>query len=140
MHFTVNHLFVVFRSFRSLYFCKCCEQLINAKILAHELYNNYNGNNHNLICCIYHDSIAHGTGLETCHVLLWHAILSHTPQACFEECLEFTPFWAVFHHGKDAVSRFFDSLQRTKVTICCCTVLRVLQWLAGVYVERFTTF
>ena len=45
-----------------------------------------------------------------------------------------------FRLGRDAVSRFYASLQRTKVKICCCTVLQVLQWLAGVCVERFYYF
>ena len=35
---------------------------------------------------------------------------------------------------------FFGSLQRIKVKMHCCTVLRVLQWLVGVYVERFYYF
>ena len=45
-----------------------------------------------------------------------------------------------FRRGRDAVIRFFESLQRTKVKIRYCTVLRVLQWLTGVYVERFYYF
>ena len=49
-------------------------------------------------------------------------------------------FGQFFRRGRDAVSRFFESLQRTKIKIRCCTVLRVLQWLAGVYVERFYYF
>ena len=49
----------------------------------------------------------------------------------------FGPF---FHRGRDTVSSFFESLQRTKVKIRCCTVLQVLQWLAGVYVEHFYYF
>ena len=49
-------------------------------------------------------------------------------------------FGQFFRLGRDAVSRFFESLQRTKVKIRCCTVLRVLQWLAGVYVEGFYYF
>ena len=46
----------------------------------------------------------------------------------------------VFRRGRGVVSRFFDSLQRTKEKIRCCSVLRVLQWLAGVYVESFYYF
>ena len=51
-------------------------------------------------------------------------------------------FGQFFRRGRDAVSRFLESLQRTncKVKIHCCTVLRVLQWLVGVFEERFYNF
>ena len=49
-------------------------------------------------------------------------------------------FGQFFRRGREAVSMFFESLQRIKVKIHCCTVLRVLQWLVGVYVERFYYF
>ena len=42
--------------------------------------------------------------------------------------------------GRDAVSMFFEALQRTKGKICCCKVIRVLQWLAGFMWNVFTTF
>ena len=35
---------------------------------------------------------------------------------------------------------FLESLQRIKVKIHCCTVLRVLQWLVVVFVKRFYYF
>ena len=49
-------------------------------------------------------------------------------------------FGQFFRRERDAVSMFLESLQRTKVKIHCCKVIRVLQWLAGVYVERFYYF
>ena len=49
-------------------------------------------------------------------------------------------FGQFFRRGRDAVSMFLESLQRTKVKMQCCTVLRVLQFLVGVYVERFYYF
>ena len=58
-----------------------------------------------------------------------------------EECLEFTPFGPVFRRERDALSRFFESLQRTKVKIRCCTILQVhVQWLAGVCMVCFYYF
>ena len=42
----------------------------------------------------------------------------------------------IFCRERDTVSRFFESLQRAKIKIRCCTVLQVLQLLAGVSVVR----
>ena len=78
--------------------------------------------------------------METYHVLLYHAVHSHIPHACCEECLEFTPFGQFFRLERDAVSRFFKSLQIAKIKICSCTALQLLQWLAGISVVRFYYF
>ena len=39
-------------------------------------------------------------------------------------------FGQFFRRGRDAVDRFFESLQRTKVKIRCCKVIQVLLLLA----------
>ena len=56
-------------------------------------------------------------------------------------------FGQFFHPGRDAVSRFFESLQRTKVKIRCCTVLiyitstTVVDWgLCGTFYYFLTNF
>ena len=54
--------------------------------------------------------------------------------------LEIHHFGQLFRRGRDAVSRFFESLQRAEVKIRCCKVIRVLQRLPGVYVELFYYF
>ena len=89
------------------------------------------------------DSIAHGTGLVTCHVLLYIARRTFTRiylMRVSKNAWNSHHFGQFFRRGRDAVSMFLESLQRTKVKIHCCTELRVLKWLVGDYVEGFYYF
>ena len=76
--------------------------------------------------------------LVTCS---YSALYFHTYPMLFRRMLGIhTIFGAVFWSWERRNKHVFGESQRTKVKIHCCTVLRVLQWLVGFYVELFTIF